>query len=128
MVVGVSAIIIRDKKIFLTKRPDYFRDEPSSWCCPGGLQEEGETKEDTVIREVMEEVGLKFIPIKILSTYQWKDRDLYRYLGNVEEGEVKMQEEEVVEYGWFSYNEAKDLKFAFEYREVLEKLHKEGLI
>ena len=56
-VVGVGAVIICDGKILLEKR----KNDPGKgkWSIPGGLVELGENTEQTVIREVKEETGLK---------------------------------------------------------------------
>lgn len=54
--VGVGAIIFRDNNVLLVRRGK----EPAlgKWTIPGGLVELGESLEDAVKREVMEEVGL----------------------------------------------------------------------
>ncbi len=56
-IVGVGAVIICNGKILLEKR----KYEPGSgkWSIPGGLVELGESVEQTVIREVLEETGLE---------------------------------------------------------------------
>jgi mutator protein MutT len=55
--VGVGAIIFRDNSVLLVQRGR----EPSlgQWTLPGGLVELGESLEEAVRREVMEEVGLE---------------------------------------------------------------------
>jgi len=55
-VVGVGAVIIKEKKIALIKRGN----EPSKgkWTIPGGLVELSESPEQAVIRETKEEAGL----------------------------------------------------------------------
>ena len=56
-ILGVGAVVICDGKILLEKR----KNEPGKgkWTIPGGLVELGEGVEQTVIREVKEETGLK---------------------------------------------------------------------
>lgn len=55
-VVGIGAVIIKEGKIALIKRGN----EPArgKWTIPGGLVELGESIEDAVIRETLEETGL----------------------------------------------------------------------
>jgi len=55
--VGVSAVIIEDGKILLVKRGN----EPNKgkWSIPGGLVNTGESLEDALKREIMEEVGFE---------------------------------------------------------------------
>ena len=56
-IAGVGAVVICDGKILLEKR----KNDPGKgkWSIPGGLVELGEGVEQTVIREVKEETGLK---------------------------------------------------------------------
>lgn len=55
--IGIGAIIICDGKILLEKR----KNDPGKgkWSVPGGKVELGESIEQTVLREVREETGLK---------------------------------------------------------------------
>ncbi|WP_117235873.1 8-oxo-dGTP diphosphatase MutT [Vibrio maerlii] len=55
----VAAIIFNQDKsqIFITKRPD-DKHKGGFWEFPGGKVEEGETKEQAMIRELEEEVGI----------------------------------------------------------------------
>ena len=127
MVYAASAIILKDKKILLIKRADYTPIFPNTWACPGGRGEKGETPERVVERELKEEMNLNFKPTRLFAIGQYKDRELFRYLGEWS-GEINIQEEEIEEYGWFSYKETKKLEFGFDYKEIIEKLHKEKLI
>jgi mutator protein MutT len=54
--VGVGAVVVRDSSVLLVRR----RHEPAKdlWSLPGGLIELGETAQDAVRREVMEETGI----------------------------------------------------------------------
>jgi len=126
-VLAASGIILKDKKILLIKRSNYTKIYPECWACPGGRAETGETAEQNVIREVKEEVNLSFTPTKILTTATWQNRFLYRFLGTWE-GAIKIQEEELTEFGWFTYKEAKQLNLAFDYANVLDLLREKKLI
>ena len=126
-VLAASGIILKDKKILLIKRSNYTQIYPEYWACPGGRAEAGETAEQNVIREVKEEVNLNFKPTKILTTATWQNRFLYRFLGTWE-GNIKIQEEELTEFGWFTYTEAKKLNLAFDYANVLDLLREKNLI
>lgn len=127
MVIASSALIIKDMKILLTKRSDYTDAFPNHWTCPGGRAEINENPETNVVREVKEEINLDFKPLKLFATGKYKDRDLYRFLGDWQ-GRIKIQKEEITDWKWFSYDEAIKLQLAFDYREIVEKLHKDGLI
>ena len=126
-VLAASGIILKDKKILLVKRSNYTKIYPEYWACPGGRAEVGETPEQNVIREIKEEVNLNFKPTEILTTATWQNRFLYRFLGTWR-GTIKIQEEELTDFGWFTYEEAKQLALAFDYGEVIELLQQKGLI
>ena len=127
MVMTASAAIIKGKKVLLVKRSNYTEAYPNHWAFPAGRADPGETPEQCVVREVKEEVGLDFIPKELFQTGQWRDRELNRFLGDWS-GEVSIQEEEVDDFGWFTYEETKELPIAFDYTEVIEILHGKGLL
>ncbi|MCH8004332.1 MAG: NUDIX hydrolase [Nanoarchaeota archaeon] len=127
MVTASSAIILKDKKILLVKRSNYTEIFPQCWACPGGLAEGNESAEKTVSREVKEEINFNFKPTRLFSTGKYQERVLYRFLGDWH-GQVKIQKGELSDWNWFSYEEAIKLTLAFDYREIIEKLHKEKLI
>jgi 8-oxo-dGTP diphosphatase len=52
--VGVSAVVLRDGQVLLTKREDF-----EVWCLPGGEVDEGESLAEAAVREVREETGLE---------------------------------------------------------------------
>ena len=54
---GVSGIVCVDRKILLGKRVDDDPSFPGMWCTPGGGVEFGETLEDALRREFLEETG-----------------------------------------------------------------------
>jgi len=123
MVLAASGIILENKKILLLQRSNYIDYYSGFWGCPGGRAEKGETAEQNVIREVKEECNLDFKPTKIIKTGIWEERKYYRFLGNWS-GEIKIQEEEVIDYNWFSFEKAMQLQLSFDYKEILEILHK----
>ena len=60
--IRASAIIIQDGKILLIHR---HKNGQEYWVFPGGGVEEGETVEQTFVREVEEETSLKIINFKL---------------------------------------------------------------
>jgi ADP-ribose pyrophosphatase YjhB (NUDIX family) len=127
MVLSASGIIIQRKKILLLQRSNYTQLYAGHWGCPGGRAEPGETAEQNVIREVKEECNLDFSPTEIIKTGDWQGRKFYRFLGNWT-GNIKIQEEEVVDYNWFTFNETQKLQLAFDYKEIVDLLHYKSLI
>ncbi len=58
--------------------------DPKGLALPGGKQEPGESIVETVKREVYEETGLDFTPVKVLGVYDDPDRDYRgRYVSTV---------------------------------------------
>ena len=127
MVIAAAGLIIKDKKILLTKRSNYTGAFPGCWTCRGGRADEGETAKDAVVREVKEEIGLDFKPTELFAKGKWKDRDLNRFLGEWS-GKIKFQQDEITKFGWFTYKQAIKLKLAFDYKKVIEKLHRKNIL
>ena len=127
MILAASGIILQDKKILLLQRSNYSENYPEYWGCPGGRAEKGETAKQNAIREVKEECNLDFSPTSILKTGVWQDRNYYRFLGHWN-GEIKIQELEVLDYNWFNYKAAIKLNLSFDYKEVVEMLYKKQLL
>ena len=82
------------------------------WGFPKGHIEPGETKEETAIREVLEETGLNIEIVRGFvknSEYiiQGKiEKSVSIFLGKTTEFDYKLQEEEIEECGWYTYNDA----------------------
>lgn len=118
-------------KILLLQRSNYNNVFPYYWTFPAGRWESGEKPEEIIIREVLEETWLQFEPTKLLYECDavngtQKVRD-HVFLWNYS-WEVKIQEEEVEQYNWFTYEQAKNLQIAFHYGEILDKLHKDRIL
>ncbi len=82
------------------------------WGFPKGHVEPGETNEETAIREVLEETGLKIRIVpdfvkKSEYTIQGKiEKSVSIFLAETDEIEYRIQEEEIEECGWFTYRDA----------------------
>ncbi len=77
--VGVGAIIFRGDEVLLIRRgtPPAL----GKWSIPGGLVELGESLEDAVSREILEEVGLD---VKVLDLVAVLDRVIKDHQGRIE--------------------------------------------
>ncbi len=124
-------IIDKDKRILLIKRSNYTKMFPHHWSLPSWRWEEWETPEETVVREVFEEAWLKFEPTKLymecFMEHSWTKVHSHRYLWN-RTWKVNIQDEECDWFAWYTYEETKSLKIAFDYGEMIEKLYDEGII
>ncbi|MDO4569437.1 MAG: NUDIX domain-containing protein [Planctomycetia bacterium] len=60
---GVVGVISHNGRILVIQRSAYVS-APLKWCLPGGGVERGETEEEALQREMMEELNLHVVPIK----------------------------------------------------------------
>ena len=69
----VDGVILKDDAVLLIKR----KNEPfkGRWALPGGFVEYGERVEDSVIREIFEETGLRTKVNKLVGVYSNPGRD-----------------------------------------------------
>ncbi len=72
-ILGVGALIIRGGRVLLVERGR----EPLKgwWSLPGGVLESGETLEEGVRREVLEETGLAVKPLVLVALFERITRD-----------------------------------------------------
>jgi 8-oxo-dGTP diphosphatase len=63
-IVGVGAVVIDGTKVLLVRRGN----EPlkGEWSLPGGALEVGETLQQGVVREVLEETGVTVVPASVV--------------------------------------------------------------
>ena len=85
-----TGIIVRDHHMLLIQQRDY-EGERSYWVAPGGGREPGETEEECVRREMLEETGLEVqVERLLLDEGQVQDSEAYQrfktYLCSVGEG------------------------------------------
>lgn len=61
-----KGVVLEDGKVWLRKN------ERGDWELPGGRLEESEQPEETVVRELREELGAEVGNLRLLDTYIWK--------------------------------------------------------
>ena len=77
----VDVILQRGSKVLMVRRKkDPFK---SQLALPGGFVNEGETVEDAMKRETMEETSLEVEPIDILGVYSDPERDPRKHIMSV---------------------------------------------
>lgn len=108
---GIVALIRRNERFLLLK--DSREPMLDHWAPPHGRCEESDAgEEDSVIREVFEETNLRVLPLKKIweTEADTKIKTVGFWLVDVVEGEIKIDEQESSEYGWFDLDEALALK------------------
>ena len=115
--VTVDGVVLKDEKILLIKR----KNQPfkGKWALPGGFVDYGETAEDAVVREVLEETGLNTRVGSLFGVYSDPQRDprghtiTVVYLLEVCGGFLKSGDD-AVEVGFFALDDLPVLSFDHE--------------
>ncbi len=99
--VGVVGVIRDDDgRVLLLKHR--FWPEGRQWGLPTGYAKRGETFEDTVVREVMEETGLKVRVNRLVRVESgFRLRVEVAYEGELLGGTLALDATEILEAGWF---------------------------
>jgi len=106
---------------FRSAEPEYLiifnkkGNAPGHWGFPKGHVEDNETEEETAMREIFEETGLKPVILKDfrnVSTYSPKEgvtKDSVYFLAESSSKAVTPQQSELADYKWCSFEEAEKL-------------------
>lgn len=116
-----GAVIINEKKEFLLIK----HRNGEHWDFPKGHKEVDESDKETAIREVLEETGLQ---VRLIDGFREKSRYSPRpgvqktvtYFMGFSMGHVTIQEEEVLEFEYLPFEEAKERITFPESREILK--------
>ncbi|MDP3770115.1 MAG: NUDIX domain-containing protein [Candidatus Sungbacteria bacterium] len=133
---AATAFIVNDNgEILLLRRGDRTQE---IWGLPGGMMEVGESAEETMKREVLEETGLTVVVEKFLGVYT-KDRFdsypngdkayviLFVFVCRVIDGTLHADGVEAAELRYFNVN---NIPSTFRHKQVLEdyRSNQEGVI
>lgn len=109
---GVVVLIRDDQQRFLLLK-DSRELMLDYWAPPHGRCDESDKNEkDTVAREALEETNLQVLPFKKVWTTEadTKVKTISFWLAEIISGEIKIDKRESSEYGWFTIDEALNLK------------------
>ncbi|SHH76045.1 NUDIX domain-containing protein [Clostridium grantii] len=103
---STKALIIKENK-FLAM---YFMvDGEKVWDLPGGRMEFGETAEETLTREIREELGVQIKPIKLVDTWNYMRDEFFQITGVIYHSEIVSGEivisDEHDGYEWISIDD-----------------------
>jgi len=115
--VGVGAAILNNEgQLFIALRGKEAKNERGKWEIPGGAVEFGETFEEALQREVMEEIGVKINIIELLgiANHIIPDENQHwvapTYICTIKKGIPEIREPHKCEaIGWFTLEEAAKL-------------------
>lgn len=120
-----GAVIVKEKG--RSRRYLLIHQIQGHWCFPKGHIRKGETEEQTAVREIQEETGLK---VKITGKYRStvlyspsdnRQKEVVYFLAVPEGGREKVQKKELLEMYWVSYAEAMGILTYDSDAAVLEK-------
>lgn len=104
-----AAIIINNNKILLTQRG--YGEYKDKWEFPGGKIEENETKEETIIREIKEELDASIKVEKFLTKVEYDYTSFYLkmnvFIASLTSSHLLFKEHE--SYKWIDVSELNDL-------------------
>lgn len=124
---SVGAIIKQNNKILMLDRLNI----PLGWACPAGHIEDGETPEQTIVREIKEETNLAAVNYKLIiheavdfgtCRRGFTGHDWYVYEIIDWQGEVKLSYEHKA-MGWKTIKEIKQLQLEEIWQYFFKKLN-----
>ena len=124
----VCAIIRNDKNEIFCCRRGPGRALEGFWEFPGGKVEEHETHEQTIIREIKEELKTEIEPIRyiVLTNYEYNDLEkpfsitMYAYECKLIKGELELTEH--TEKKWLKINELDSVNWAEADKPIVEMI------
>lgn len=108
-VIDFAIINITDGTVYVQKRAPDRKLFPNKWEIPGGHQEDNETIEECIKRELKEETNLDLIKIhKKIHSFIWKENpSVVNSLYVIEaQGDFKAEQGKVTDYSWIKEEEA----------------------
>ena len=96
----VAGIIIEDGKVFATQRG--YGEFKDGWEFPGGKIEQGETPEEAVVREIMEELDIEVEVKELFDTVEY-DYPKFRlsmdcFICKIKKGDLVLKEHEAAKW------------------------------
>lgn len=120
----VAALIEKDGKYFVAKRPEDTKSLPGKWEFPGGKVESGESESEALMREITEEFNTLINVGKLVATANINESlEIHLYKCSHHLGAYKLLEHS--ESAWLTLNEIAALDIAPADVELLNKIIKD---
>ena len=94
----VCGILIWNDKVLIGKRKLTNQHQPGKWEFPGGKIEEGETMDETIIREFKEELDIEIYPFHEFRTLNDENIEFTPMVVRLEGGKAKLLEHEEIKF------------------------------
>ena len=94
----VCGILIWNDKVLIGKRKLTNQHQPGKWEFPGGKMEEGETIDETIIREFKEELDIEVYPFHEFRTLNDENIEFTPMVVRLEGGKAKLLEHEEIKF------------------------------
>ena len=111
---AIVAVVLSGPLVLMIRRGPRGPD-PGYWAPPSGKVEPGEGQEAAVIREVKEEVGITFRPVRKIweSVSAGGTHTLHWWLADTEDQDLRPDRREVSDARWVNVQEVAKLKPTF---------------
>ena len=94
----VCGILIWNDKVLIGKRKLTNEHQPGKWEFPGGKMEEGETIDETIIREFKEELDIEIYPFHEFRTLNDENIEFTPMVVRLVGGKAKLLEHEEIKF------------------------------
>jgi len=125
LILAASALIIHKGKILFVRS----NTTQEQWAFPGGKLEKNETPQQTVIREIKEELGLDLDIKGGLGSYIYisenKEFDIRCFIAESKTSDLRADPNEIIEAKWCTLKEGLALNLTSTTREALENFTSE---
>ncbi len=101
---SIIVLVTRGEELLLAKNANA---RANFYSTLAGFVEPGESLEETVHREVLEEVGIKVKNLKYFSSQSWPFPNslMLGFHAEYDSGEISLQDEEIADAQWFHYKD-----------------------
>ncbi|WP_414584133.1 NAD(+) diphosphatase [Scytonema sp. PCC 10023] len=98
---AIIVLVSRGEELLLARAPRF---PPGMYSVLAGFVEPGESLEETVVREVREEVGIEVKDIRYFGSQPWPFPNslMIGFTATYASGDIVIEPQELVEAGWFS--------------------------
>lgn len=125
--IEVSCAIIIEKGRVLATRRSVTMPHPLKWEFPGGKLKQGESPQESIVREIAEELGIKVIPERLLDPvhhhYELQSVKLIPLVCRIGKGEISLAEHQ--EYRWIAPDKLDEMDWLDADLEVVEMVKRQ---